>query len=78
MYNYSLKLTYQDKADDTIYRKELLEAFNLKEYTDEINRYIDELYNKVKDDFIYSYQENVSAIFIFTFMSIPFSKSVIN
>jgi hypothetical protein len=51
MYNYSLKLTYQDKDNDTIYRKELLDAFNLKEYTDEINRYIDELYNKVKDDY---------------------------
>ena len=29
MYNYSLKLTYR-KKNDTIYRKELLEAFHLK------------------------------------------------
>lgn len=32
MYNYSLKLTYNESDSDTIYRKELLEAFKLKEY----------------------------------------------
>lgn len=33
MYNYSLKLTYHNE-NDTVYRKELLEAFHLTEYTD--------------------------------------------
>ena len=32
MYNYSLKLTYYESDSDTIYRKELLNAFKLKEY----------------------------------------------
>jgi len=34
MYNYSLKLTYHDMDSDDIYRKELLQVFNLKEYSD--------------------------------------------
>ncbi len=50
MYNYSLKLTYPNE-NDTVYRKELLEVFHLKEYTDEINHYIDKLYDKVKADY---------------------------
>ena len=50
MYNYSLKLTYPNE-NDTVYRKELLEAFHLKEYTDQINQYIDKLYEKVKEDY---------------------------
>ena len=32
MYNYSLELSYKNSDNDTIYRKELLEAFRLKEY----------------------------------------------
>ena len=40
MYNYSLKLIYPNE-NDTVYRKELLEAFHLTEYTDQINNYID-------------------------------------
>ena len=35
MYNYSLTLTYHNKDNDDIYRKELLQAFNLKEYDDD-------------------------------------------
>jgi hypothetical protein len=50
MYNYSLKLTYR-KKNDTIYRKELLEAFHLKEYTDKINERIDDLYKTIKNDY---------------------------
>ena len=50
MYNYSLKLTYPNE-NDTVYRKELLEAFHLTEYTDQINRHIDNLYEKVKEHY---------------------------
>lgn len=50
MYNYSLKLTYRDQ-DDTIYRKEILETFDLKVYTDEINKCIDELYKLHKEHY---------------------------
>ena len=50
MYNYSLKLTYPNE-NDTVYRKELLEAFHLTEYTDQINRYIDNLYEEVKENY---------------------------
>ena len=35
MYNYSLNLTYRDN-NDTVYRKEILETFNLKEYSNKI------------------------------------------
>ena len=50
MYNYSLILTYKNN-DDTTYRKELLEAFHLKEYTHEINKYRDQLYDQVKNEY---------------------------
>ena len=48
MYNYSAILSYRDK-NDTEYRKELLECFNMTEYTDEINKKIGELYIVVKE-----------------------------
>ena len=51
MYNYSLKLIYPNE-NDTVYRKELLEAFHLTEYTDQINDYIDNLYEEVKEHYI--------------------------
>jgi len=50
MYNYSLKLTYRDQ-NDTVYRKELLEAFFLKEYTDKINKLIDDLYKSTLGEY---------------------------
>ena len=43
MYNYSLILTYRDN-NDTVYRKEILEAFNLKDYSNKINEEMDNLY----------------------------------
>lgn len=36
MYNYSLNLTYYTSNDDDIYRKELLQVFNLQEYNNDI------------------------------------------
>jgi hypothetical protein len=59
MYNYSLNLTYRDN-NDTVYRKEILETFNLKEYSNKINEEIDNLYEIHKNyyiDIIKSIQE---------------------
>ena len=36
MYNYSLKLTYNDSSEDDDYRDELLQAFSIKKYDDNI------------------------------------------
>ena len=54
MYNYSIKTTYLDLDDDkqdTQYRKELLQVFELAEYTNKINEHIDALYEKVKSQY---------------------------
>ena len=48
MYNYSPVLSYRTKSD-TVYRKELLDCFNMTEYSDEINKKMDILYNSVKE-----------------------------
>ena len=45
MYNYSLKLNYMESDSDTLYRKEILNAFNLTEYSDKINVEIMILFN---------------------------------
>jgi len=49
MYNYSKNLTYRSDLSGTTYRKELLECFYLKEYSDNINIKIGKLYKKVKE-----------------------------
>ena len=51
MYNYSTNVHYKNvKYNDNLYRKQLLEAFNLKEYDDDvISKKMKELYNKIKD-----------------------------
>jgi hypothetical protein len=46
MYNYSAKLTYQNSDNDTVYRKELLDCFDLKEYDDSINDTIGVIYKQ--------------------------------
>ena len=56
MYNYSTKLNYRESDCDTLYRKELLECFNLKEYSDNINNEISNLYLDVKE-----YYKNIIA-----------------
>ena len=48
MYNYSLKLTYNDSSEDDDYRDELLQAFSIKKYDDNIiNKEITDKYNTV-------------------------------
>ena len=51
MYNYSLNLTYKHTDCDTVYRKELLDCFFLKSYTDKINDNIKKLFNDVNKHF---------------------------
>ena len=46
MYNYNIELTYNIKDNDTLFRKEMLDLFQLKQYDDSINKEIDELYLK--------------------------------
>ena len=46
MYNYNIELTYNIKDNDTLFRKEMLDLFQLKQYDDSINEEIDELYLK--------------------------------
>lgn len=46
MYNYATILSYKT-LDDTIYRKELLQCFNMTEYSDIINTKIYALYKTV-------------------------------
>ena len=36
-YNYSLDLNYKNCNNDTIFRKELLDCFDLEQYDDKIN-----------------------------------------
>ena len=45
MYNYSAKLTYHNSDNDTVYRKELLDCFYLKEYDDRFRKIILVYYN---------------------------------
>lgn len=50
MYNYSTNVKYKNQNENGLYRKQLLEAFNLKEYDDDvISKKMKELYNKIKD-----------------------------
>ena len=52
MYNYSLNLTYQLSDNDDIYRKELLQFFNLPEFDyDIINKYIKNIICEVAPHF---------------------------
>jgi len=53
MYNYSLKLTYNNSSDDNIYRNELMKVFNIETYNgDKINDTINkELIPLAKDYF---------------------------
>jgi hypothetical protein len=54
MYNYSINLTYLDIDDnnqDTQYRKEYLNAFNIKQYDETIvMKTLNELYGKYKNN----------------------------
>tara|TARA_Y100000996_G_scaffold167420_1_gene130087 strand:- start:446 stop:802 length:357 start_codon:yes stop_codon:yes gene_type:complete len=51
MYNYSIDLSYREKDNDTIYRKELLNCFGFKEYTDDINLEIEKIFKKVREHY---------------------------
>tara|TARA_B100001057_G_scaffold500802_1_gene617920 strand:+ start:8760 stop:9116 length:357 start_codon:yes stop_codon:yes gene_type:complete len=57
MYNYFTNLTYRNYDDDEIYRQELLNCFNLEEYTDDINLKIKKLYEIVKEHYSIILQE---------------------
>ena len=53
MYNCNVNLTYNtigDLSGDTIYRKELLEAFNLKIYNEDIINVQDELFEIIQEN----------------------------
>lgn len=65
MYNYSLTLTYHNKDNDDIYRKELLQAFNLKEYDDDaISSVIDSILPIVVSSFgeIFDQQQKMNKL----------------
>ena len=51
MYNYSVNVHYKNvKYNDNLYRNQLLEVFDLKEYDDNaISKKMKQLYNKIKD-----------------------------
>lgn len=52
MYNYSINVNYKNvEYNDDLYRKQMLEVFDLKEYNDDIiNEKLKQLYNKIKDN----------------------------
>jgi hypothetical protein len=50
-YNYSLELNYKNDDNDTLFRKELLDCFNLEQYDDKINELIYNLYLEVQSHY---------------------------
>tara|TARA_B100000902_G_scaffold325998_1_gene320912 strand:+ start:1702 stop:2064 length:363 start_codon:yes stop_codon:yes gene_type:complete len=46
MYNYDIELTYNIKDNDTLFRKEMLDLFQLQEYDETIHKEVDNLYLK--------------------------------
>jgi hypothetical protein len=50
-YNYSHDLNYKNNTSDTMFRKELLDCFNLEQYDDKINDLIYNLYLEVSDHY---------------------------
>jgi hypothetical protein len=69
-YNYSLGLTYRKSDIDTVYRREFLQVFNMKEYDDDIlAKKIDFLYENIKDDI------KECIVFIKTHNQFPFELS---
>lgn len=52
MYNYSINVNYKNvEYNDDLYRKQMLEVFDLKEYNDDIiHEKLKQLYNKIKDN----------------------------
>ena len=55
-YNTEYKLTYFENDDDTLYRKELLDVFNLKDIDsfDELEKTQNILFNKFKDNTLFN------------------------
>lgn len=51
MYNYSANLTYKDSESDTIYRKEILDCLNEKEFSINITKKTDKLYDEHEDKY---------------------------
>ena len=51
-YNYLNVLKYKSSDNDTLFRKEFLECFNLKEYSNDINNLIYDLYSDVKEYYV--------------------------
>jgi hypothetical protein len=50
MYNYSTNVKYKNQNENGLYRKQLLEVFNLKEYNDdEITTKMNKLYETIKN-----------------------------
>jgi len=51
MYKYDINLTYHEKDNDTIYRKEILNFFNLKQFDESIIvKHIEQTYHKFKNN----------------------------
>ncbi len=51
MYNYDINLTYYQKDNDTVYRKEILDIFNLKQFDDSIIvKHIEQIYYKYENN----------------------------
>ena len=50
MYNYNINLTYHKKDNDTLFRKEMLDVFQLNQFSNDINKQVDLLYNKYKNN----------------------------
>mgnify|MGYP000016910948 CR=1 FL=1 len=46
MYNYDIELTYNTKDNDTLFRKEMLDLFQLQEFDETIHKKVDTLYLK--------------------------------
>lgn len=50
IYNFDIQVNYIEKNDDEIYRKQLLQVFNLEEYNDSIIEKITKVYNLIKEN----------------------------
>ena len=54
MYNYSIQLNYKnlsDDASDTQYRKEVLDVFSMNEYSEDMIKKQDALFEQLKDEY---------------------------
>ena len=50
MYDFNINLTYHQKDNDTLFRKEMLDVFKLKKFSNDINKQVETLYHKYKNN----------------------------